>query len=74
MIVYIKLLDKTKHELEIDENSRIINIKNIIYDKLKIDILTQRLSYNGITLSDDCSINECNIIINSIIHLLYQIY
>ena len=43
MIVFIKLLDKTKYELEIDEKRTILHLKNMIYDKLNIHILKQRL-------------------------------
>ena len=74
MIVFIKLLDKTKYELEIDEKKAVLELKNMIYDKLNIHILNQRLIYNGFTLVDYNSINQYNIINNSTIYLIYQMY
>ena len=74
MFIFIKLPDKNKHILEIDEKNSIYYLKNIIHDKLQINILQQRLIYNGYTLIDHYSISDYNIINNSIIYLLYQMY
>ena len=74
MIVYIKLPDKTKYELDIDEKISVSHLKNIIYEKLNTDVLKQRLIYNGTTLMDDYCLTYYKITNYSIIHLLYQLY
>lgn len=74
MIIFIKLIDKSKHELNIDEKISIFELKNIIYEKLKINILQMRLLYNGVSLLDNYSLSDYNIKNNSIIYLLYQLF
>jgi len=74
MIVFIKLPDKTKYDLDIDEKNTVLGLKNIIYDKLQIDVLKQRLLFNGLPLMDNYCIYQYKIESNSIIHLLYQLY
>ena len=74
MIVFIKLPDKTKYDLDIDEKITVLGLKNIIYKKLQIDVLKQRLLYNGLTLMNDYCIYQYKIENNSVIHLLYQLY
>lgn len=74
MIVYIKLLDKTKYKLEVDEKMSVLKLKNMINDILHIEILQQRLLYNGIPLINDDCLYKYKITDNSIIYLLYQLY
>lgn len=74
MIIFIKLIDNSKYELNIDEKISIFKLKNIIYEKLKINILQMRLLYNGVPLVDNYTLSDYNIKNNSIIYLLYQLY
>lgn len=72
MIIYIKLPDKTKHPLSVDEKMSVLSLKNLIFESLHINILSQRLMYNGTPLPDEYTLYQFKITENSIIDLLYQ--
>lgn len=73
MILFVILPDKTQHKIEIDEKMSVLQLKNVIYDELKIDVLRQRLIHNGTPLLDDITINKVGIRNNEKIYLLYQL-
>ena len=74
MIIYIKLPDKTKHPLNVEEKMSILLLKNLIFESLHINVLNQRLIYNGTPLPDECYLSQFKIHEDSIIDLLYQMY
>ena len=72
MLIYIKLIDKSKSEFDVDVNSSVLLLKHKIEDKLKIESCIQRLIYNGITLSDEDCLWRYNLKENSVINLIIQ--
>lgn len=55
MLIYIKLIDKSKHQFDVDINSSVLLLKIKIEEELKIEVCKQRLIYIGIPMMDeDC--------------------
>ena len=73
MIIIIKLIDGTKHIIEIEYNCTINIVKEIIEEKFNIKKIMQRLIHNGYPLLDDKTLEQYGIKDNSIIHLVLQL-
>jgi len=75
MKIFIKKLDGSIIEINgIETYNSIKRLKYLIYEKENILPKQQRLIFRGSPLLDDKLLSESNIIENSTIHLLYQLY
>jgi hypothetical protein len=74
MIIFIKLLDGTKHEFNVNENIRITQLKYNIQEILNINKRAQRLLYKGYPMLDDYTLGSYNVTENSTIFLLLQLF
>ena len=73
MKIFIKFIDNSKYEIDIDESYTIIHLKDILSQKFNININQIRLIFKGSPLSDDNTIFNSNIKENSNIHFLFQL-
>ena len=75
MFIFIKFVDKTREPLliNIDSNSSVLLLKTKIEEEHDIVIGKQRLLYNGITLSNEYTLDKYDMRENSIVYLLYQL-
>ena len=75
MLIFIKFVDKTKEPLivDIDINSSVFLLKSKIEEEYNIDFNKQRLLYNGITLSNEYTLDKYDMRENSVVYLLYQL-
>jgi len=74
MIIFIKLLDGTKHLLNINKNITITQLKYNIQETLNINKRAQRLLYKGYPMVDDYTLTSYNVTDNSTIFLLLQLF
>jgi hypothetical protein len=71
MRVIIKTIDKTKYDIEYEQNWTVDYLKEIIQEKLNIPLTSQRLLYQGSPLSSEMTLS--NIPDGCIIHLIRQL-
>ena len=67
--VFIQVLNKEKIKISIEENSKIIELKEIIRAELKIPVNKQILFFSGVELDDNKGLLYYNIKCNSILKL-----
>jgi hypothetical protein len=72
MKVYIKLVDKTVFDMDIDIHSTVLLLKYKIEEDYNISVNRQRLIYDGITMMDENILEKYNLRENSEIHLVFQ--
>jgi hypothetical protein len=72
MKIYIKLIDKSVFDLDVDINSSVLFLKYKIEEDLKIEVCRQRLIYNGTPLVDEYSLWQYNLRENAVVNLVYQ--
>ena len=73
MKIFIKKPDGTDHLLDINQNSKIVDVKRAIYRDLGVKICAQRLILGGKPLIDEKTLEDYSVHSNSIIFMLQRI-
>lgn len=68
--LFVNTLDGKSIKILINFNDKVISIKNLILQKIGIEIYKQRLVYCGQEMKDERVINSYNIAVQSSIHLV----
>ncbi|KAL9648890.1 hypothetical protein ABK040_003820 [Willaertia magna] len=73
MQLTVKSLSGSTNKFQVEEEDKILYIKKLIQEKIGIRIEQQRLVLNGKILSDDKSIKESNVNVNTVLQLILQL-
>ncbi|KAL9648886.1 hypothetical protein ABK040_003816 [Willaertia magna] len=73
MQLTVKSLSGSTNKFQVEEEDKILYIKKLIQEKIGIGIEQQRLVLNGKILSDDKSVKESNVNVNTVLQLILQL-
>lgn len=73
MSIYVKGLDGITYNFCVQQNTTILEVKQMIFEKIRKRVDEQRLIHSGMQLEDGCTLARYNITNNATIHLVMRL-